>query len=224
MEISERLKAVHQRIDFAAQQAGRSPDAVKLVAVSKTKSASMLSRAWLAGQRDFAESYVQEAMHKQKALAHFPVNWHFIGPLQSNKTAYVANAFSWVHSVDRYKIAKRLSEQRDSVLPPLNICLQINLNQERSKKGLLPDQAFDFAQAVNSLPHLKFRGLMVIPERTTDFNKQRSNFKRAKNMLNELSSFHLDTISMGMSADLEAAVLEGSTIVRVGTAVFGARN
>ena len=168
MDMAARLKAVRQRISKAANQAGRNPESVELIAVSKTKSDADIAQAWCLGQRHFGESYVQEAMQKQQLLAHFSISWHFIGPLQSNKTRYVANAFSWVHSVDRYKIAKRLSEHRSAKLPALNICLQVNISQEPTKSGVLPAQLIALAESVNQLPHLKLRGLMAIPARTED--------------------------------------------------------
>ncbi len=224
MNVSEQLTSVRQRIVNAAIKAERNPDTIELIAVSKNHSVSLITQAWLAGQRHFGESYVQEALQKQKALAHYPLTWHFIGPLQSNKTGYVANAFSWVHSVDRYKIAKRLNDQRKPELPPLNICLQINISQESTKQGILPAHLPELAKAVITLPQLRLRGLMAIPERTNDFNKQCHVFNQVRCLFDELSACNIDTLSMGMSNDLEAAIQEGSTMVRVGTAVFGARS
>lgn len=224
MNIPERLKAVQQRIANAAHEVGRNPDKIMLIAVSKTQPVSTMMKTWLAGQFHFGESYVQEAMQKQKAMSHFPVVWHFIGPLQSNKTARVANAFSWVHSVDRYKIAKRLSEQRNPKLPPLNICLQVNNDYEPTKHGVLPDQLPDLARSVIELPNLKLRGLMVIPKPATDLTRQRKQFREVHDLFDELTDFGLDTLSMGMSGDLEAAILEGTTMIRVGTALFGSRS
>ncbi len=224
MDISARLNAVRQRISVAARQAGRSSESIGLVAVSKTRSDWDIAQAWRLGQRHFGESYVQEAMQKQQLLAHFPICWHFIGPLQSNKTRYVANAFSWVHSVDRYKIAKRLSQHRSEKLPPLNICLQINISQEPTKSGVLPAQLAELAESVNQLPHLKLRGLMAIPARTDDFSQQRIIFREVRTLYEQLTEYKLDTLSMGMSNDLEAAVTEGATLVRVGTDLFGTRD
>ncbi len=224
MDISARLTAVRQRISVAAEQAGRSSESIGLVAVSKTKPDWDIAQAWRLGQRHFGESYVQEAMQKQRLLAHFPICWHFIGPLQSNKTGYVANAFSWVHSVDRYKIAKRLNEHRSVKLPPLNICLQVNISQESTKSGVLPAQLAELAESVNQLPHLKLRGLMAIPARTEDFSQQRIIFREIRTLYEQLAEYKLDTLSMGMSNDLEAAVTEGATLVRVGTDLFGARD
>jgi pyridoxal phosphate enzyme (YggS family) len=224
MDISARLNAVRHRISVVARQAGRSPESIGLIAVSKTKSDWDIAQAWRLGQRHFGESYVQEAMKKQRLLAHFPICWHFIGPLQSNKTRYVANAFSWVHSVDRYKIAKRLSQHRSEKLPPLNICLQINISQEPTKSGVLPAQLAELAESVNQLPHLKLRGVMAIPARTDDFSQQRIIFREVRTLYEQLTEYKLDTLSMGMSNDLEAAVTEGATLVRVGTDLFGARD
>jgi pyridoxal phosphate enzyme (YggS family) len=223
MDISIRLKTVWQRIDAAEMQAKRSAGSVQLIAVSKTKSVENIIDAWLAGQRHFGESYVQEAMQKQPALAHFPISWHFIGPLQSNKTAYVANAFSWVHSVDRYKIAKRLNDHRRESLPPLNICLQINISQESTKHGIVPAQIAELAESVVELPQIRLRGLMVIPARTDDVLQQHKVFNQLRSLADQLTAFNLDALSMGMSNDFEAAIAEGATLVRVGTALFGAR-
>ena len=224
MEISARLNAVRQRVTVAAKLAGRSPESIGLIAVSKTKTDWDIAQAWRLGQRHFGESYVQEAMQKQQLLAHFPICWHFIGPLQSNKTGYVANAFSWVHSVDRYKIAKRLSEHRSVKLPPLNICLQVNISQEPTKSGVLPAQLAELAESVNQLPQLKLRGLMAIPARTEDVSQQRSVFKEIRTLYEQLAEYKLDTLSMGMSNDLEAAIAEGATLLRVGTDLFGVRD
>ncbi|MEE9345199.1 MAG: YggS family pyridoxal phosphate-dependent enzyme [Methylococcales bacterium] len=223
MDMAARLKAVRQRISLAANQAGRNPQSVTLIAVSKTQSDCDIAQAWRLGQRHFGESYVQEAMHKQQKLAHFPMSWHFIGPLQSNKTRHVANAFSWVHSVDRYKIAKRLSEHRSEQLPALNICLQVNISQEPTKSGVLPAQLPELAESVSRLPHLNLRGLMAIPARTDDLAQQRRLFRELRSLYDQLNQFNLDTLSMGMSNDLEAAVAEGATLVRVGTDLFGTR-
>ncbi len=223
MDVSERLEVVRQRILTASKQAGRNPDTVRLIAVSKTKPTSLIWEAWLAGQQHFGESYVQEAFQKQKALAHLALCWHFIGPLQSNKTAYVANAFSWVHSVDRVKIAKRLSEQRSTQLPPLNICLQVNISQESTKSGVLPGQLSELVEAVINLPQLRLRGLMVIPKRSDNETQQRHVFGQAHRLFDDLQVYQSDTLSMGMSGDLEAAIAEGSTMLRVGAALFEPR-
>lgn len=223
MTIAKRLNVVKQRIECAAEQAQRSSESIKLIAVSKTKSVDMMMQAWHAGQYHFAESYVQEALVKQKALAHVPLCWHFVGPIQSNKTAAIANRFSWVHSVDRLKIARRLSEQRSLQFPPLNICLQINISREETKHGISPDDIPSMIEQIEQLPRLRLRGLMFIPKRTGNVARQREIFKQASDLFNSYQSASMDTLSMGMSSDLEAAILEGATMVRVGTALFGPR-
>lgn len=213
------------RIGRAAREAGREPAGVRLLAVSKTWPAEDLREAAVAGQRAFGESYVQEALGKIDALADLGLEWHFIGPLQGNKTRPVANAFSWVHSIDRVRIAQRLSEQRDVHLPPLQVCIQVNVSGEQSKSGASPAALPELARAVSSLPRLTLRGLMTIPEPTPDVAVQRARFaslRRLRDMLNS-EGMTLDTLSMGMSDDLEAAIAEGATIVRVGTAIFGSR-
>lgn len=198
---------------------------MQLLAVSKTWPAESVREAAAAGQRAFGESYVQEAIDKLDALAGLGLEWHFIGPLQSNKTRPVANAFAWVHSVDRLRIAQRLSEQRDVHLPPLQVCIQVNVSGEASKSGVAPDALPDLARAVAALPRLQLRGLMTIPEATSDVVLQRARFATLRQLKDGLvaSGLPLDTLSMGMSDDLEAAIAEGATIVRVGTAIFGSR-
>jgi hypothetical protein len=202
-------------------------DSVTLLAVSKTFGADAVRRAFDAGQRAFGENYVQEALDKIAALADLrpQIEWHLIGPLQSNKTRPVAEAFDWVHSVDRLKIAQRLSEQRPAGLPPLQLCLQVNISGEASKSGLAPDEVPALAQAVAALPRVRLRGLMAIPEPAGDFAAQRAPHRALRELLAALNDrgLALDTLSMGMSADLEAAIAEGATIVRVGTAIFGGR-
>lgn len=223
--ISARLQIMSARIGRAAREAGREPADVRLLAVSKTWPAEDLREAAVAGQRAFGESYVQEALGKIDALADLGLEWHFIGPLQGNKTRPVANAFSWVHSIDRVRIAQRLSEQRDVHLPPLQVCIQVNVSGEQSKSGVSPAALPELARAVSSLPRLTLRGLMTIPEPTPDVAVQRARFaslRRLRDMLNS-EGMTLDTLSMGMSDDLEAAIAEGATIVRVGTAIFGSR-
>ncbi len=228
--IGSNLQEVKQRIATACATAGRSANSVTLLAVSKTFEAAAVRAAHDAGQREFGENYVQEALAKIEALAGLrpqPV-WHLIGPLQANKTRAVAEAFDWVHSVDRLKIAQRLSAQRPAALPPLNICLQINVSGEASKSGLVlaePAELADVARAVAALPRLRLRGLMSIPEPATHFEAQRAPHRVLAQALAALNAqgLQLDTLSMGMSADLEAAVAEGATIVRVGTAIFGRR-
>lgn len=227
LSIAENLEAVRQRLARAATRAGRAPQAVGLLAVSKTCSAEAVRAAYAAGQRAFGENYVQEALDKIHALADVrpELAWHLIGPLQSNKTRVVAEAFDWVHSVDRLKIAQRLSEQRPAWLPPLQVCLQVNVSGELSKSGVPPHEVAALAQAVATLPRLRLRGLMAIPEPADSEAAQREPHRRLHACLAQLQAqgLALDTLSMGMSADLEAAVLEGATWVRVGTAIFGAR-
>jgi len=222
-----RLDAVHQRIDSACAQAGRAGGSVRLLAVSKTQPADAVRAAFGAGQRAFGENYVQEALDKIAALAALRarLEWHLIGPLQSNKTRPVAEAFDWVHSVDRLKIAQRLSEQRPPGLPPLQVCLQVNVSGEASKSGLAPAELPEVARAVAALPRLRLRGLMSIPAPAQGFEAQRAPHRALRELLAALNAqgLALDTLSMGMSDDLEAAVAEGATLVRVGTAVFGAR-
>ena len=227
--IAAKLQQVRQRITQACDGAGRPAQSVTLLAVSKTIGATAVREAFAAGQRDFGENYVQEALAKIDALADLRAElcWHLIGPLQSNKTRVVAERFDWVHSVDRLKIAQRLAEQRPADLPPLQVCLQVNISGEASKSGLLPDEVAAVAQAVATLPahKLRLRGLMAIPEPAGDFEAQRWPHRALRELLASLnaSGLGLDTLSMGMSADLEAAVAEGATVVRVGTAIFGAR-
>jgi PLP dependent protein len=227
-DLTHHLEAVQQRIAKAAQAAGRDAHSVELLAVSKTFPADDVRAVHAAGQRAFGENYVQEALNKIEELADLrgSLEWHFIGPLQSNKTRPVAEHFDWVHSVDRLKIAQRLSEQRPDHLPPLNVCLQVNISGEASKSGLSIPEAVEVAQAVAALPKLNLRGLMSIPEPAGDLEAQRAPHRQLRELFERLRNdgLELDTLSMGMSSDLEAAVLEGATIVRVGTAIFGARD
>ncbi len=213
------------RIAAAAAAAGRDAAGVRLLAVSKTWPADSVREAAAAGQRAFGENYVQEGVAKVEALAGLGLEWHFIGPLQSNKTRLVANHFAWVHSIDRLKIAERLSEQRDVHLPPLEVCIQVNVSGEASKGGVAPADAEALAMAVAALPRLRLRGLMAIPEPTADVALQRARFASLRGLRDRLNAagLALDTLSMGMSDDLEAAIAEGATMVRVGTAIFGAR-
>ncbi|MBS0545530.1 MAG: YggS family pyridoxal phosphate-dependent enzyme [Proteobacteria bacterium] len=223
--IAANLQAVRGRIARAAQAAGRDPATVALLAVSKTWPAEAVREAAAAAQHAFGENYVQEGVDKAAALGDLQLEWHFIGPLQSNKTRPVANAFHWVHSVDRLKIAERLSAQRDAHLPPLNVCIQVNVSGEGSKSGVAPHDARELAHAVAALPRLRLRGLMCIPEPTDDEPLLRRRFAALRALKDQLvaEGLALDTLSMGMSHDIEAAVAEGATIVRVGTAIFGAR-
>ncbi|UQB41706.1 YggS family pyridoxal phosphate-dependent enzyme [Thiomicrospira microaerophila] len=216
---------VKARISHAEKRFHRSPASVSLLAVSKTKPIEMVNALAETGQKAFGENYLQEALEK---IAQRPdLEWHFIGPIQSNKTKPIAEHFDWVESVDRLKIAQRLSDQRPSVKPALNILLQVNISQEDSKSGFLPDEVLLVAQQISKLPGLVIRGLMAIPKAETEFEQQRSAFKQMqtlfKQLQSELDSDQIDTLSMGMSADLEAAIAEGSTQVRIGTDLFGAR-
>lgn len=224
--IASNLQAVNDAIAQAARAAQRGAEDIKLLAVSKVFPAAAVREAFQAGQRAFGENYVQEALKKIEALRDLPLEWHFIGPIQSNKTRDIAERFAWVHSVDRLKIAERLSAQRPQNLPPLNVCIQVNVSGEASKSGVAPDALVALARAVARLPRLKLRGLMAIPAPAEDLQAQRVPFARLRGLLQHLNAqgLELDTLSMGMSHDLEAAVLEGATIVRVGTAIFGQRD
>jgi len=219
------LQAVRARIAAAALAARRAPEEIALLAVSKTFGADEVRVAHAAGQREFGESYVQEALQKIAALSGLPLIWHFIGPIQSNKTRAVAEHFDWVHSVARAKIAQRLAESRPAGRGPLNVCLQVNVSGEASKSGAAPEEVQQLAEAVRSLPRLRLRGLMAIPEPGDDIELQRRRFRSLRLLLEQLNAagFDLDTLSMGMSQDLETAVMEGATIVRIGTAIFGKR-
>jgi PLP dependent protein len=225
--IELKLQQLRQRIDDACTLAQRPVQSVTLLAVAKTFGAEAVRQAQAAGQRAFGENYVQEALAKIDALADLrqALEWHLIGPLQSNKTREVAAAFDWVHTVDRLKIAQRLSDQRPEHLPPLQVCVQVNVSGEASKAGVLPAEAAALAHAVAALPRLRLRGLMSIPEPVDGLDAQRLPHRRLRELFDALRSqgLALDTLSMGMSADLEAAIVEGSTIVRVGSAIFGAR-
>ena len=226
--VARHLDEVRQRIAKAAADASRDASSVELLAVSKTFPAEDVRAAFNAGQRAFGENYVQEAVAKIAELADLrsEIEWHFIGPLQSNKTKVVAENFDWVHSVDRLKIAQRLSEQRPDGMAPLNVCLQINVSGEESKSGVAPDEALTLARQIAALPSLRFRGLMAIPEPAATLDEQRAPHRRLRELLDALRAdgLELETLSMGMSADLEAAILEGATMVRIGTAIFGARD
>jgi PLP dependent protein len=223
--VTRNLAAVHARMEAAAERAGRDPGSIRLLAVSKTQPAEVLAAAWDAGQRDFGENYLQEALPKLAALADRAVQWHFIGGLQSNKTRDVAGRFDWIHTVDRESIARRLSEQRPAELPPLQVCLQVNVSGEGSKGGAAPERLAELAAAVAGLPRLALRGLMAIPAPAQGLEAQRAPFRQLRKLMEQLNAdgHPMDTLSMGMSDDLEAAVLEGATLVRIGTAIFGAR-
>jgi len=226
--IAANLQAVHRRIAAAAQQAGRVAADVTLLAVSKTFPADAVRAAFDAGQRAFGENYVQEGADKIGQLADLrdAISWHFIGPLQSNKTRVVAERFDWVHAVDRLRIAERLSAQRPAGLPPLQVCLQVNISGEASKSGVTPAEVPALARAVVALPGLRLRGLMAIPEPAADAAAQRRPFAAMRALLETLRAqgLDVDTLSMGMSADMEAAIAEGATLVRIGTAIFGGRD
>ena len=223
--IAETLKKIHIRIDAASNKYGRDDGPVRLVAVSKTQPFDRVLAAIQAGQTEFGENYAREALVKINELRRPGLVWHFIGPVQSNKTRLLAENVDWVHTVDSLRIAKRLSDARPAHLPELNICLQVNISSESSKSGTDPAHLPELAQQVAALPRLRLRGLMVIPAAGQDFERQRIPFRRTRRLLEQLnaSGLQLDTLSMGMSDDLEAAIAEGATIVRVGTAIFGAR-
>lgn len=223
--IAKNITKVQERIRCVSQKWGRVPGEISLLAVSKTRAAPLLRQAWEAGISQFGENYLSEALEKMALLQDLPLEWHFIGPVQSNKTRAIAENFAWVHSVDRIKIANRLSEQRPQHLPPLQVCLQVNISAEDSKSGVGLAQLPALAKAVSQLPRLAMRGLMAIPAAETDPERQREVFATLRKALTELQGDYpdMDTLSMGMSADLEAAIAEGSTMVRVGTDIFGTR-
>ena len=225
--IASKLQLVQNRILQACSTVGRAPDSVKLLAVSKTFPAVTVREAFAAGQRCFGENYVQEAIDKIEALADLrsQIEWHLIGPLQSNKTRVVAEHFDWVHTVDRLKVAQRLNDQRPAGLPPLQICIQVNTSAEDSKSGIEPEHAAELADAVAQLPRLRLRGLMALPAPSEDPAVQHAALRQVRALFDTLQQRNpaLDTLSMGMSADLEAAVEEGATMVRIGTAIFGHR-
>ena len=226
--IENNLSSVKARLHAAADVAGRSSTKITLLAVSKTRSASCLRQAYACGLRSFGENYLQEALKKQAELNDLSIEWHFIGPIQSNKTRAIAENFDWVHSVDRVKIARRLSDQRLKSQPPLNICLQVNLDQEASKSGFSLEEVADAAAEIACLPHISLRGLMAIPAKRDRSEEQEHAFRKLFNALEDLKQSlpgqALDTLSMGMSADLEPAIKAGSTMVRIGTDLFGPRD
>lgn len=223
--VSANLAQVRKRIELAVLAAGRPADAVSLLAVSKTMPAQAVRDAFAAGQLAFGENYIQEGVDKIASLADLPLVWHCIGPIQSNKTKLVAENFAWVHSIDRLKIAERLSAQRPAHLPALQICLQVNVDGGSNKSGVTPTDLLALAQAVAQLPNLQLRGIMTIPEPAANEAAARSVHRQAKALFDSLNAagLKLDTLSMGMTGDLEAAIAEGSTCVRVGTAIFGHR-
>ena len=223
--IAANLQAVHDRIARAARAAQRQPEEILLLAVSKTFPAGHIAEAFAAGQRAFGENHVQEGVEKITVLAALPLEWHFIGPIQSNKTRLVAQHFNWVHSVEREKIAERLNAARPEGTAPLNVCIQVNVSGEATKSGVAPGAEAALADAIARLPRLKLRGLMAIPEPTSDVALQRRRFALLRELKDGLRArgHALDTLSMGMTDDFEAAILEGATIVRIGTAIFGPR-
>lgn len=224
-DIASALARVRARIEQAERRFGRVPGSVSLLAVSKKKPPAAIRIAYGAGQTAFGENHLQEATGKMDALADLPLEWHFIGPIQSNKTRPIAARFDWVHSIDRIKVARRINEQRPDDLPPINACIQINVSDEPTKSGIRFDELLDFAREIGTLPRLRLRGLMAIPKPTADLESQRIPMRKLRSALEELrdQGIDLDTLSMGMTDDMEAAIAEGATIVRVGTAIFGGR-
>jgi len=224
--IEQKFNKVLNRISKAAMDAQRDPESITLMAVSKTKPPQDIILAYQAGARHFGENYLQEAQHKIAALNALPITWHFIGPIQSNKTRPIAELFDWVHSVDRLKVAQRLSDQRPHELNPLQICLQVNVSNEPTKSGVALHEAEALALAIDALPNIVLRGLMAIPEPSDEFEAQQSAFLKVRDLFEQIQCHipHIDTLSMGMSQDLEAAIAEGATIVRIGTDIFGARD
>jgi len=223
--ISEGLQAITARISAAAAAAGRALEDIQLVAVSKTFPPECIRAAFACGQRAFGESYVQEALEKINDLNDLPLEWHFIGPIQSNKTRAIAETFQWVHSVDRLRVAQRLSDARPALLPPLQVCLQVNISGEASKSGVASAEVALLAEQVSHLSNVRLRGLMTVPRPTDDQEAQRAAFRSMRELLGSLRArgIALDTLSMGMSDDLEAAIQEGATIIHVGRAIFGER-
>lgn len=223
--IAQSLEKIRNRVTVLERRYERSPGAVRVLAVSKTKPPEAVRAAAEIGQREFGENHVQDALTKLDALADMDLVWHFIGPIQSNKTRLVAARFHWVHSIDRAKIARRLNEQRPDGLPPLEVCIQVNLSGETSKSGVEPQQVEELAQVVSELPRLRLRGLMTLPQPCDELEDQRRPFAALRGILETLNAggLALDTLSMGMTNDMEAAIAEGATIIRIGTAIFGPR-
>jgi pyridoxal phosphate enzyme (YggS family) len=222
--LAERLQTVRSQIRHATSIAGRPRNSVQLLAVSKTKPAEDVAALYQLGQRHFAENYLQEALGKQQQLGAFNITWHFIGPIQSNKTKLIASHFDWVHSVDRLKIAERLCEQRPGHLPPLNICLQVNISDEASKSGASLGELSELVEAIRTLPNLRLRGVMAIPEPEDNYHRQRQPYRQLYQAVQQLQRPELSCFSFGMSGDLKAAIMEGATMVRIGTALFGERH
>jgi len=223
--IAERLQAVQTSIHRAVTNAGRLDNSVALIAVSKSQPSANIRAVFEQGQRLFGENYLQEALEKQMQLSELDIEWHFIGPIQSNKTQQIAQHFAWVHGVDRLKIAQRLNDARPDHFPPLQICIQVNVSLEESKSGVAPSEVEMLAQAINTLPRLKLRGLMAIPAPTPDTQLQHEQFAMVRQLYQQLNNqgYALDTLSMGMSEDFAIAIAEGATMIRIGTAIFGAR-
>jgi len=224
--IAQNIKSIQSLIRDAEQKYARQPNSVQLLAVSKTRPIEDVRAAFAENQSHFGENYLQDALTKIEAISEPAIKWHFIGPIQSNKTRQIAKNFNWVHTIDRLKIAQRLSEQRAPKQTPLNICIQVNTSGESSKSGVSIEDTIELAKQISRLPQLHLRGLMTIPASINDFEKQRQPFRLLRELKDEIQSqgIELDTLSMGMSNDMEAAIAEGSTIVRIGTAIFGARN
>lgn len=223
--VTENLTLISDLLRKSAIEASRDPATVRLLAVSKKQPVDKIREAAAAGQRDFGENFVQEGLDKIRALADLDLTWHFIGHLQSNKTRVVAENFDWVHTIDKFKIARRLNDQRPASLPPLNVCLQVNVDDEASKSGAEPAAVQELAAACAELPHLRLRGLMCLPAIREDFDAQRIPFATLRRLAEDLrrTGLEIDTLSMGMTADYRAAIFEGATIVRIGTALFGER-
>ena len=223
--IATGLQATQASIDKAVTNSGREKTEVLLVAVSKTQPAERIREAYLLGQHHFGENYLQEALEKQSKLSDLNIGWHFIGPIQSNKTQLIAQHFDWVHGVDRFKIAQRLNDARPADAPKLQICIQVNVSNEATKSGVMPSEVTNLAKSVAALPRLKLRGLMAIPAPTQDIDLQHQQFRKVRELYQQLNAlgFVLDTLSMGMSEDFAIAIAEGATIVRIGSAIFGAR-
>jgi pyridoxal phosphate enzyme (YggS family) len=224
-QIRDKLQIIGTEIENATHQYQREENRVQLLAVSKRHTVDAIQEAYEAGQKAFGENYVQELVEKVEALSNLDIEWHFIGPLQSNKTKQIAAVASWVHTIDRFKIAQRLNDQRPENLPPLSVCIQVNISGETSKSGMMPDEIAELAEQISKLPRLHLRGLMSIPAPINNFEKQCAIFAKVSKLKDDLNQqgYKLDTLSMGMSGDMQAAIAEGATIVRIGTAIFGTR-
>lgn len=224
--IAHNIKVIRTQIKQIAQKYARQPDSVQLLAVSKTRPIEDVQAAFTENQHHFGENYLQDALSKIENISEQAIEWHFIGAIQSNKTRQIAENFNWVHTIDRLKIAQRLSEQRSPEQKPLNVCIQVNVSGESSKSGVSSEDALTLAKEISQLPHINLRGLMTIPASSNDFEQQRQPFRLLRELKDKIQSqgIELDTLSMGMSNDMEAAIAEGSTMVRIGTAIFGARS